>query len=648
VLLAQNPVIDSLKQAFKEAPKGEQRINILNTLSWEFKNSDLDSCMHYARLALAEAKGIPDENAIATAYNSIANAYEAMGIMDSTEYYHKASLRIKETLGDSLGVAATLNNLGILFDLTDRNQQSLRSYYRSLRLYEAYGEDPFQEAMVMVNIGIVLKKIKDYEQAVEYYQRANAIYEENGSDFGVTVTNGNIGGILINLGKYEESLAFSRKALEGYTSLGYTRYIPYMHHNMALAYDSMKAYKQAEAYYVKAIEKHESFENHIELSSCYNGLAYLYLKLGRFSDAERLAGQALSKAELVASAEFQLKATKTLALASLQNGKPKKAGQLFMSYIAGNDSLYEIDKNKALLELEKKYESEKKEQQIALQNAEIASQKAQNQKSNILIVALTVSILLIIALALLLINRTRLKNRNLLEEEKRKSREKEIHAVLSSQEKERNRFARDLHDGFGQLISSLNLNLQGLQTLKNKDIEERTRVFDSAKGILDNMYGEIKNICFDLMPQTLIKHGLSKGLEELVHRLNAPQKQYFDLNIFGLEQRLPEIQEISLYRIVQEWANNVMKYSEAQKITIQLTADEKEITLLIEDDGLGFDKAILTEGKGNGWRNMQSRAHLMGGELELDTKPGVKGNTLILNAVRIEVPNIIEKATNAG
>ena len=78
--------------------------------------------------------------------------------------------------------------------------------------------------------------------------------------------------------------------------------------------------------------------------------------------------------------------------------------------------------------------------------------------------------------------------------------------------------------------------------------------------------------------------------------------------------------------------NNIIKYSDADQIAIQITKDEDEITLLIEDNGVGFDKKVLLEGKGNGWKNMTSRSNLIHGELELDTTPDLKGTSLILNA----------------
>ncbi|MEQ6118976.1 7TM-DISM domain-containing protein [Reichenbachiella sp. MALMAid0571] len=207
-----------------------------------------------------------------------------------------------------------------------------------------------------------------------------------------------------------------------------------------------------------------------------------------------------------------------------------------------------------------------------------------------------------------------------------------MEAIVKGQEDERNRFAKDLHDGFGQMISSLMLNIKGLETTQSTNIEKRSGIFRQSTSILNDMYVELKNICFNLMPQTLLAAGVGEALKEFANRINESGEIIVEVSLFDMEERLTEIQEISIYRISQEWINNIIKYSNASKIELQITKDEDEITLLIEDNGTGFDKSALESGKGNGWKNIHSRANLIKGEVELDTTVGIKGNTFILNA----------------
>lgn len=97
-----------------------------------------------------------------------------------------------------------------------------------------------------------------------------------------------------------------------------------------------------------------------------------------------------------------------------------------------------------------------------------------------------------------------------------------------------------------------------------------------------------------------------------------------------MPERLSELHEISFYRIIQEWTNNIIKYASASRIEIQLVGHGDEINLTIEDNGNGFDPSILEKGKGNGWRNILTRLKLINGQVEVDTAEGRMGTTLVI------------------
>jgi len=125
---------------------------------------------------------------------------------------------------------------------------------------------------------------------------------------------------------------------------------------------------------------------------------------------------------------------------------------------------------------------------------------------------------------------------------------------------------------------------------------------------------------------------LIAALEEFAARVNLAGKVSLELLVFDFETRLADLTEISIYRIVQEWVNNILKYNNAALVTIQLTKNDQELTLTVEDNGDGFDPTLLIGGSGNGWKNMTSRANLIKGLLEIESSPGQKGTFLILNA----------------
>ena len=175
-----------------------------------------------------------------------------------------------------------------------------------------------------------------------------------------------------------------------------------------------------------------------------------------------------------------------------------------------------------------------------------------------------------------------------------------IQASMESQEQERRRMAQDLHDGFGQYISALRLYVSQLKSEKTKP-ELKTELVGRTDEVLDEMSKEISNVVYDLMPATLIRHGLMTALEDLAARISISQKAKLDIESRGISKRLDELVEINLFRICQEWINNVLKYSRAKQILIDLSVGVGMVRLNIFDDGRGFDPDVFLASKGNGW-----------------------------------------------
>jgi signal transduction histidine kinase len=192
-------------------------------------------------------------------------------------------------------------------------------------------------------------------------------------------------------------------------------------------------------------------------------------------------------------------------------------------------------------------------------------------------------------------------------------------ALISSQEQERTRFASDLHDGMGQVMSSLRLVLQ----------RSSGQTPQTAIELLDQMHRDIRGIAFDLSPTTLKEEGLPAALRELVSRLNQSSVIQITVGETGMETRLPSDMELALYRITQEWLNNIFRHGGAHKISLQIICHPDQISLMIEDDGPGFDPGNLEKSTGNGWRNIQSRLIPFAGTVHLDSQKGKQGTVFI-------------------
>ncbi|MEQ9468912.1 MAG: sensor histidine kinase [Ekhidna sp.] len=537
-----------------------------------------DSAILFSDLRIVEANS----------YHNKAVCYRFLGEYDSAITYNLKALKIYEAEGDTREQAIVLNSLGVVNMKSGDYERALYYYNKTLKLNSGTDIDNYSD--VLNNIAIIYANTGKLDSSEVYFRKSLNYELEVDNLKGISAGYNNLGALKYYKDNLDSSIFYFQKSLQIDKKLGDKQGIPAVMGNIAEVAVQNSNYALAEMYLDSSIQLSREIGSKRDLENAYLNKAGLYQSKGDFEKAFD---------HLVISKAYA-------------------------------DSLISEEKNKAIAELETQYETEKKEQQIALQEAQISEQEAEIERNQILLAASVLAIILIISLALLQRSRLRKKQQLKLQEAQLQAREAEINATISSQEKERARYARDLHDGFGQMISILNMNLKNLEGSPKPD--ERQKVFEESSKVINDMYGELKNICFDLMPQTLIKSGLESALNEFVDRINAAGKIFIELNVFGLDERLSEIQEISLYRISQEWVNNILKYSDADKITLQITRDDEEITLMIEDNGAGFDKNLLTSGKGNGWKNLNTRTNLIKGDLELETQPGIKGTTLIVNA----------------
>jgi signal transduction histidine kinase len=400
------------------------------------------------------------------------------------------------------------------------------------------------------------------------------------------------------------------------------------YNNLAETFTLDKKYDSAFLMINKAIALRRLTKDYQGLTSSMSNLGRIYALQKKYALAEKTYVAALDSAHAKNLKIEESKIHLNLYTLYEETNDFKKALNSYVQYAAIEDSLSNERSRKNLDELLVTYETDKKEQQIVIQNAELASQNILIERTYMIIGGLIIIVGLLVIIFLLARSRFRRKQ-ELAEHSKQLAvREAFIDATIRSQENERKRFAQDLHDGMGQLISSLRLMVNQLE--KNTSVEEKLSIAERSETILNDMHTEIRSIAFNLMPQTLIQHGLLPALQEMALRVNQTGKISIRVNGYDIPERLNEVHEISLYRIIQEWTNNVIKYANASIIEIQLIRHEEEINITIEDNGSGFDTTKLELSKGNGWKNIKSRINLIKGDLDIDSAPQRNGTSLMI------------------
>lgn len=202
-----------------------------------------------------------------------------------------------------------------------------------------------------------------------------------------------------------------------------------------------------------------------------------------------------------------------------------------------------------------------------------------------------------------------------------------LKTIISTQGAEQRRVADDLHDSLGQELSMAQLMLSNFGRFEVAD-KEYYNLLELCKEILENSITHLREICFDLMPNVLVKGGLELAVETLVGKMESADKIEIDFVSTENFPRLFSELEIVIYRIVQEFINNMIKHSRADKLNIHLIEHDEKVEITLSENGQGFDMAKLSNvGDNRGISNVGTKVLAYNGEYKFKSKPG-KGTEL--------------------
>lgn len=309
------------------------------------------------------------------------------------------------------------------------------------------------------------------------------------------------------------------------------------------------------------------------------------------------------------NAQQKQQALKIMSDAWQQKGNDKKAIDFLNKMIKIKDSANIVETEKALDVLKANYEADKQKRELELKEVKIAKQQT-------IIAALAITSILIIAFIFLLYKRKQSLLKSQLQTTLLIEKNNAAKKILEAEEKERKRIAEDLHDGIGQMMSAVKMNISSLADKIEFTNELDKNLIDKTLALADESCKEIRNISHSMMPNALLKTGLSSAVKTFLDKIDH-KKINVQLHTDGLENKLDDNVEIVLYRVIQETVNNVIKHAKANQLDISIIKDEDGIACTIEDNGVGFDTTTLNNGIG--LKNIQSRVAYLNGTVEFNT-----------------------------
>lgn len=297
---------------------------------------------------------------------------------------------------------------------------------------------------------------------------------------------------------------------------------------------------------------------------------------------------------------------------------------------------YQLDYRKntlALSEYDKKYEAQKKEKE----NIKLRAEKIQNRN---LLIASIVFIILGGTITTLTLQNSKRK-RKLAEQEKELETQKNltllkeqeittINAMVDGQEKERKRIAEDLHDNLGSVLATLKLHFENLKINREKKKINQEELFNKTENLIDEAYLKVRRIAHAKNAGVIANQGLLLAVQMMAEKISSADKINIEVIHYGLDKRLENTLELTFFRIIQELVTNIIKHADAKNATINLSLYEKNLNIIIEDDGKGFDIKKVDFNNGMGISSIKTRVEHLEGTFTIDATLG-KGSSIILD-----------------
>ena len=217
------------------------------------------------------------------------------------------------------------------------------------------------------------------------------------------------------------------------------------------------------------------------------------------------------------------------------------------------------------------------------------------------------------------------KNINLLKEQEITT----INAMVEGQEKERKRVAEDLHDNLGNVIATLKMHFENLRINQERKKVDQESLFEKTEGLIDEAYRKVRTMAHAKNSGVIANQGLLVAVKLMAEKVSSANTIKIEVIDYGLEKRLDNSLEIALFRIIQELTTNIIKHSQASEATINISQDEEDITILIEDNGIGMDTSQIDVKKGMGLHSIRTRVEHLDGSFTIDSTP-TKGTTIII------------------
>lgn len=622
---------DSLVNLLKAAKPDTNRVNLLIQAFRATRDLEPDKAALYVDEAITLSRKLD--------FNSgMLRSYREKGVMLGIQGNYNEALRI---LNIGFNMARQQNNKGMmgLYAMNigtvyyDKGQfkDALQNLQNAVKWREEAKDDK-GVADTYIWLGIVVERgFKDLPKALEHYRSALNVFLRLNDEQGMTYSYSNMGNVYITLRQYDSALHYQFKALVLKEKQGSPVSLGISYNNIGNIYTDLKQYDKAFEYYTKSLQYRQQAGDLNGIATSYVNIAAVYGHQKKIKEALAYGLKGVETASEAGASQVLMTAYELMSELHEEQGDMKSSLMYRKQFDKLKDSVYNADLTAQMAEMETRFETERKELELNKANLQLSNTQLELSRKRIQNIALICAIVGIVVLGYLLYNRYRLQQRQKLDAELLKQQELRNKAIIEAEERERIRIAKDLHDGVGQQIAAVKMSLSVFKdNIKGSmDVEDK---YAAIVDMADEAVKEVRAVSHNMMPNALLRFGFATAVREFIDKIAANGLLKCNLEMVGLNERLDTTTETVLYRVLQECVSNIIKHAAATQVTIQIIKDEEQLTLMIEDNGKGFNSADVNKFTGIGLKNIVSRVQYLKGTVDFDSHVG-KGTTVV-----IEVP----------
>ncbi|UPQ79751.1 tetratricopeptide repeat protein [Flavobacterium azooxidireducens] len=600
-------------------------VDSLNIKAMELYVSSTNKAMELLGKAEKIAKSEKLDESLGYTINNLAIVYRAKGEYVKSKQLSQEALSLVK--GNSVK-ASTFNNIGACNRSLGLYEESLKNYLEALKIYEATN-DLKEQGIVNNNIGMIYSSLEMYDKAKTYHNKALSVYKKLNYKKGLSEVYNNIAIALANQDSLQKSLLYFKFSLKIEEELKDKKGIAESINNVGGVYHYLGKTDSALYYYKKSAEIERLIQNFSGVATSYNNIAQLMLEEGKPILAKSYIDSSYTYSKKSKVAESLLESIQNYAYYFETINDFKNANLYNKKYYTMSDSIMKSSNLKTLHELEVKYQTAKKDTEIAQNRAELAENELKIKQKNTIIFGSLGFAFVLGLLGYLLYNQQKIKNNQLIKESELKEALVKIETQNKLQE-QRLQISRDLHDNIG---SQLTFIISSIDNLKYFDVAKEKLVskFDNISGFTKNTITELRDTIWAMNKNAISVEDLQIRITNFIDNAQlATHGISFDFSFddsVNASHEFSSIEGMNIYRIIQEAVNNAVKYANASQIKILLKQENNKMIFSINDNGIGFSEPEIE--LGNGLNNMKKRALELNADLKIISEKD-KGTSILI------------------